>query len=161
MANRTIIESTKALGVKQVLKYIDRNPDENIPKVLNWLEKHDKDGQITHPVQTVRKAIENKDSNWYQLVKSLWTDVDDGVRLKLFENFVINASMIGSPRQRKVSAENDCNVPWAILMDPTSACNLHCTGCWAAEYGNRLNLTLEEMDDVIKQAKKMGTYFYI
>ena len=25
------------------------------------------------------------------------------------------------------------NVPWAILLDPTSACNMHCTGCWAAE----------------------------
>ena len=25
-----------------------------------------------------------------------------------------------------------CNVPWAILMDPTAACNLKCTGCWAA-----------------------------
>jgi MoaA/NifB/PqqE/SkfB family radical SAM enzyme len=41
-----------------------------------------------------------------------------------------------------VRAEHGCNVPWAILMDPTSACNLHCTGCWAAEYGNKLNLTL-------------------
>ena len=36
----------------------------------------------------------------------------------------------------------NCNIPWAILMDPTSACNLHCTGCWAAEYGNKLNLSL-------------------
>lgn len=161
MADRTFVESTKAIGLKQVLKYIDRNPDENIPKILDWLEKHDKGGQVTSPVRTVRKAIENKDNNWYQLVKSLWTDVDDGVRQKLFENFVINASMIGSPRQRKTGAENDCNVPWAILMDPTSACNLHCTGCWAAEYGNSLSLTLEEMDDIIKQGKKMGTYFYI
>ena len=27
------------------------------------------------------------------------------------------------------------------------ACNLHCTGCWAAEYGNKLNLSLDELDD--------------
>ena len=54
-----------------------------------------------------------------------------------------------------------CNIPWAILLDPTSACNLHCTGCWAAEYGNRLNLTLEEIDDIIRQGKEMGVYMYI
>ena len=46
-------------------------------------------------------------------------------------------------------------------MDPTSACNLHCTGCWAAEYGNKLNLSLDELDDIIRQGKDMGVYFYI
>ena len=46
-------------------------------------------------------------------------------------------------------------------MDPTSACNLHCIGCWAAEYGNKLNLSLEELDSVIQQGKAMGAYFYI
>lgn len=161
MSNRTIKESTKAFGVKQVLKYIDRNPDENIPKILNWLENHDKGGMISPQVHMARQALEDKDGNWYKLVKSLWTDVDDGVRLKLFENFVINATMIGSPRQIETGKENNCNVPWAILMDPTSACNLECKGCWAAEYGNKMNLSLEELDSIIRQGKKMGTYFYL
>lgn len=40
-------------------------------------------------------------------------------------------------------------------------CNLHCTGRWAAEYGNRLNLTFEEMDNVITQGKELGIYFYM
>ena len=161
MSNRTMVESTKALGVKQVLRYIDKNPDKNIPKLLSWMERHDKHGQLTHTIQTVRKSIEDKNSNWSKLIRSLWTDVDDSVRRKIFENFAINASLIGSPRQIKIGKENDCNVPWAILMDPTSACNMHCTGCWASEYGNKLNLTLEELDSVICQGKKMGTYFYI
>lgn len=42
----------------------------------------------------------------------------------------------------------EINIPWLILMDSTSACNLHCAGCWAAEYGNRLNLTFEERKEV-------------
>ena len=46
-------------------------------------------------------------------------------------------------------------------MDPTSACNLHCTGCWAAEYGHKLNLTYEEMDSIITQGKELGIYFYM
>lgn len=46
-------------------------------------------------------------------------------------------------------------------MDPTSACNLKCTGCWAAEYGNHMNLTYEEMDDIVKQGVEMGTYVYL
>ena len=39
--------------------------------------------------------------------------------------------------------------------------NLHCTGCWAAEYGNKLNLTYEEIDSIIDQGKMLGIYMYI
>ena len=38
---------------------------------------------------------------------------------------------------------------------------LHCTGCWAAEYGNKLNLTFDEIDSIIMQGKEMGIYMYI
>ena len=47
------------------------------------------------------------------------------------------------------------------MLDPTSACNLHCTGCWAAEYGNKLNLTFDEIDSIITQGKELGIYMYI
>ena len=61
----------------------------------------------------------------------------------------------------KIVKSNGCNVPWLILMDPTSACNLHCTGCWAAEYGHKLNLTFDEMDKVVTQGKELGVYLYM
>ncbi len=51
--------------------------------------------------------------------------------------------------------------PLGILLDPTSACNLHCTGCWAAEYGNKLNLSFDEIDSIITQGKELGVYIYI
>ena len=51
--------------------------------------------------------------------------------------------------------------PGAILLDPTSACNMHCTGCWAAEYGHKLNLSLETIESIIRQGKELGTYMYI
>jgi len=158
---KKLIETTKAFGVKHVLKYVNSSPEENIPKILNWLEKHNKGRTMAHQVQMIRESFENKDGNCHKLAMSLWTDLDDSVRLKLFENFVVNVNMIGGAKEQKFSAENDCNVPWAILMDPTSACNLHCTGCWASEYGNKLNLTLDELNDIIRQGKAMGTYFYI
>ena len=30
---------------------------------------------------------------------------------------------------------------------------MHCTGCWAAEYGHKQSLTFEEMDRVLTEAK--------
>lgn len=155
-------DAMKSFAMKQMYSYIDKDPDNNIPKLLDLLESSDKNGNsVTDQVKGIRSAIQDKDSNWYKLVKSLWTDIDDGQRRALIEASVINASLIGTPITIENQEKYGCNIPWAILMDPTSACNLHCTGCWAAEYGNKLNLTLDELDSIIRQGKELGTYIYI
>ena len=46
-------------------------------------------------------------------------------------------------------------------MDPTSACNLKCTGCWAAEYGHQLSLSNELLDRIITEAKELGIHFFV
>jgi MoaA/NifB/PqqE/SkfB family radical SAM enzyme len=156
-----IAAKLKAMGVKTVYSYINRDPKRNLPKVLDWLEKHDDNNAITSQVQAVRTAIIDPKNNWSQLLNSLWTDINNQQRKILFTNAIINGSMIGAKLQNETRAKYDCNVPWAILMDPTSACNLHCIGCWAAEYGDKMNLSLEQLDDIICQGKAHGTYIYI
>ena len=76
-------------------------------------------------------------------------------------NLGFEAAFHGTKMIRSMREVHQCNIPWLILMDPTSACNLHCTGCWAAEYGHKLNLTYEEMDSIITQGKELGIYFYM
>lgn len=159
--SRTFTENMKAFAYRQVLAYLSSDPEKNVPKVLDWLEKHDNSNSVTRQTKAIREVFQNPESNWHQLVMSLWSDIDDGERERLFETVVINDSLVGSARQKKNRKKYGCNVPWAILMDPTSACNLKCTGCWAAEYGNKLNLSLEELDDIIRQGEELGTYLYI
>ena len=53
------------------------------------------------------------------------------------------------------------NIPWAILMDPTAACNLKCTGCWTAEYDQSDSLSYETLDRIIREGKQLGIYMYI
>lgn len=161
MSDFTFAENMKAFGVKQAISYIDKDPEKNVPKLLDWLIKSDKNGVVSNQARVIKDAFLDGDNNWRRLILSLWTDIDDGVRRRLFENFAVNATLIGSPRQIKISEKENCNIPWAILMDPTSACNLHCVGCWAADYGNRMNMSFEQMNDIVTQGKEMGTYFYI
>jgi MoaA/NifB/PqqE/SkfB family radical SAM enzyme len=161
MNKKTVVENAKVYGLKKVITYLDSDPDRNIPKIINWAEKYDKNGMLDNQIKKTREVLSDKNSNWYQLTKSLWNDIDDGVRKKLFENFIINASIVGGQRQEKSRIENNCNVPWAILMDPTSACNLKCTGCWAADYGNKMNMSYETLDNIIGQGKGLGTYMYL
>lgn len=162
MNNRRMIESVQAYGLRKVLSYLDSDPEKNIPKIIDWLIRVDKDdSHIVQQARLVQKVLGNNENNWSQLLKSLWTDIDNGVRRKLFENFLVNATAIGEKRQNKANEKNGCNIPWAVLLDPTSACNLNCIGCWASEYGNQMNMDYSTIDNIIIQGKELGIFFYI
>lgn len=161
MSEKTMKENLQGFAVKKVLHYLEEDPVKSLPKLLEWADKFDKDNLFPGQRQVFHEILEHPDNNWYRLAMSLWTDIDPEVRKVFFENFIVNTSLIGSARQKKARAEHNCNIPWAILMDPTSACNLHCTGCWAAEYGNRLNMSYETLDDIICQGTALGTFMYI
>lgn len=161
MSGKTMKENLQSFAVKKILHYMDEDPDKSLPKLLDWADKFDKDNLFVNQRKVFHDIIENPDNNWYLLIKSLWTDIDPEVRKTFFENFIVNTSLIGSERQNKAQADHNCNIPWAVLMDPTSACNLHCTGCWAAEYGNKLNMSYEMLDDIIRQGTEIGTFMYI
>ncbi len=152
-------ETMQTFAVNQALKYIEGDPETNIPKLVALAEKMLPDGWYETQFNTVKKVVEEK-GNWYQLILKLY-ELDPGVRKAFFQNFLFNASLKGSAVIQENREKHGCNIPWAILLDPTSACNLHCTGCWAAEYGNRLNLSLETIDSIIRQGKELGTHMYI
>ena len=41
---KTILESIEAKGLNTVIQYMDSDPDKNIPKVVEWVEKFDREG---------------------------------------------------------------------------------------------------------------------
>lgn len=153
----------KKTALRTALGYIEKNPEKNAMKLMDWVDKLANDGPKTFPGQraAIRAVLNDPDCSAYKMIMNVFHDIDNGVLKKTFENFFLNASIIGWAKQEHNREYYNCNVPWAILMDPTSACNLHCIGCWAAEYGNRLNLSYDELSDIIRQGKELGTYMYI
>ena len=156
-----LMDRVKKTGMSIMYDYLDKDPDRNLPKIMDWVDQFAGKDVFAAARKQARKVIEDPDNNWYRLIKSLWTDIDDGVRKTLFENFIVNSALIGFPKECDNREKYGCNIPWAILMDPTSACNLHCTGCWAAEYGNKMNMDLDTMDSIIRQGTELGTYMYL
>ena len=150
----------KKFGLDQAYRYLYNDPEKNLMKLMDWADRFA--GEEFEPQRkVVREAMTNPDHPYYGYIRHLIQDIDPHVMQTAAVNFFINASLIGWPKQEEYRRKYDCNIPWTILLDPTSACNLHCTGCWAAEYGNKLNLTCEEIDDIICQGKELGIYMYI
>ena len=156
-----IKQAVASVAVNQALAYLEKDPERNIEKLLNWIDAFDRRGRIDKHMKAARPALTDPDSNWRKLVLKMYSDIDKDVRMTIFRNFVVNATIIGGDMQFDNEQKYDCNIPWAILFDPTSACNKHCIGCWAAEYGNQLNLSYEEMSSIVSQGKALGTFMYL
>jgi len=132
-----------------------------LPKMIEIAEKLDRGNLYSTQIRTVRNVLLDENNVWHTFVQNLVRDVDKKCLQKFVECFIINANLQRAEHSREIAKKYDCNVPWAILMDPTSACNLSCTGCWAAQYGDRNNLSYETLDSICRQGKELGVYFYI
>lgn len=147
-------------GLTKAFDHLYKDPENNLPQLMDWADKFAGD-QFPGQRKAIRAAIEDPQNPYYPYVRHIIRDVDPEVMKTVAVNFFINGNLVGWKKEEELREKYNCNIPWAILLDLTSACNLHCVGCWAADYGNRLNLSYEELDDIITQGKEMGVYFYL
>ncbi len=154
-----------AKGIEQVIKSIkDQDIDQKEKAMLNLVDIYQKHaGQMFEEstYDTVREMIKDRDGKWINYAYNMMDRLDTNVIKTTALNLGFTASYYGKKIINEKRVEHGCNVPWLILMDPTSACNLRCKGCWATEYGHNQSLSFEELDDIIKQGKKLGIFFYM
>lgn len=159
IAERKAFEITLNSIIKKARKGEDLS--EVFGSLLDKMEKVLGDSWQASSYEMLRKLACEPDSKWAHYTERILREVDPHI----LSTFLLNAAYEGGFRGFKTSVElsekYDCNIPWIILMDPTTACNLHCTGCWAAEYGNKLNLTFEDMDKVVTEGKELGIHAYL
>ena len=151
--------ASKAIDV--VLKKVDKDRENGMLKLVDFVQNYMSDEKVDVNFDSVRDILSDENSAFSQYLNKVMDELDPHVVKTMLLNLGFEAFLHGTKTIRKMRETHHCNIPWLILMDPTSACNLHCTGCWAAEYGNKLNLTYEELSDVIKQGKALGVYFYM
>ncbi|MCH4012846.1 MAG: radical SAM protein [Solobacterium sp.] len=155
-----LVQSATKFGVEKMFDKLYEDPEKVMPQLMDWADRFS-GGEFVRQRADVRKAIEDPTHPYYPYVRRIFKDIDPHVGKIFLSNFFVNAGLFGWQKQEKMRKKYNCNIPWTILLDPTSACNLHCTGCWASEYGNRLNLSYDEIDNIIRQGKELGIYMYI
>ena len=141
------------------LSYIEKDPENNFLKILNLADKVASTEKHHRQIDAIRENYKNNPAI-KSYVKRL-SNVTSSYKEGLLMNFFVNSALLGIPYQYKMSEKFGYGVPWAILMDPTSACNLNCEGCWAGKYDKSDTLEFETMDRIINEAKELGIYFII
>jgi len=157
---KSLKETAMTIAVKQAVKYARKDFNKNAPKILSLLEKADVKKVNRSTYTGLHKVLDDPENNWMRFAKSLACDTDINVLNKLIPPMMNVAINSYSVRMKNIE-KYGCNVPWAILMDPTAACNLKCKGCWAAEYGHTSQLSYDDLARIIEQGKELGTYMYL
>ena len=154
-----ISQAAERAALNKLVDYVSEDPEARIPKLMDTVDRYVPASVFPTQRRAFRSAIDSR-SNWYQLMMRVF-DLNPEVASRLIKCFLVDANVLAWPVQEKKRDELGCNVPWAILLDPTSACNLRCTGCWAAEYGHALNLSYKDICSIIDQGRELGVHVYI
>ena len=150
------------IGIDQALKKVTRGDRETeLLKLIDLAEKYTSGTNLSIDFSSYRDLLQDDGSALSQYLNRALDEIDPNVLKTTLLNFGFEAMLNGTMTIRKMREVHQCNIPWLILIDPTSACNLHCTGCWAAEYGNKLNLSYDELASVVRQGRELGVYFYM
>ena len=150
----SLTQSAERAALNKLIDYLDDNPQENIDKIMDLVNKLVPNRVFPVQREAFTNVIKSR-GNRYDLIMRVFS-LNPQMRTKLLKTLIVDANLLAWPEQEKNREKYQCNVPWAILLDPTSACNLHCTGCWAAEYGYKQNLSFEDIDSIVTQGQSSG-----
>ena len=140
--------------IDSLIKHVGKDPSKNMLQLINMVFLFFGNAWAPAAYEKLRTAFSKEDGKWVKFGERLINEVDPFVLKQVFLTLGYEAGFRGYRTTQEMSKKYDCNIPWVILMDPTSACNMHCIGCWAAEYGNKYNLTYEDLDKLQEQERK-------
>jgi MoaA/NifB/PqqE/SkfB family radical SAM enzyme len=148
-------------GIDKVLRETEEERQKTFLELVDLAQNYMGDHFAPESYENVRRMVADPENKWMRYINRALNELDPNVVRTNALNLGYEAAFHGTKTIRKMREIHQCNIPWLILMDPTSACNLRCTGCWAAEYGHQLNLDFDTLDSIVSQGKEIGVYFYM
>lgn len=160
-AKEKMQRASASVAFDGIYKYIKKNPSENLIKLINFAEKLMGGAFPAKNFEAFRNAVQDPDNVWNKFAMNIINDLDGIVIKNMLLSFGLGAGVNGTKAVRANREKYKCNIPFLMLFDPTSACNLKCKGCWSAEYGHKSNLSLDEMRSIVNQGTELGTHLYM
>ena len=134
-------------GLHLLIKLLPYIPDKLLLKIARrWSSK------LRHPGgrQWIERLV--------LFAKEIFATKAKTVRKKVFENFLVNSLVVGTRIRNEIKASEGWLPPVAVVISPIMKCNLKCYGCYANEYDKDVGMTIETLNDVIRQCKELGIY---
>ena len=122
-----------ALGktVDLVLSHAEKDPAKTVGQIVDLSKQFYGDSFSEETYVHAKQTLTDPNSKWSKLINCVLNQLDPNVARTTALNLGYEAFFRGTKTIRENRVKYQCNIPWLILFDPTSACNMHCVGCWA------------------------------
>ena len=145
--------------IRHLVNYLDRNPIDNTIRFVNTINRLGLFRLQKNKVDVIFRQLKNADNQWHGFIENMSQEINANARKKLIGNFLLKSMLL--PKKRREKLRRKQAIPSIILLDPTSACNLSCTGCWAKDYSKTDSLSYELLDRIIREGKEIKVFTYI
>ncbi|WP_279230352.1 hypothetical protein [Thermohalobacter berrensis] len=83
--------------LNECLTYLEKDPMNNLSKLLNWSEKLAKKANHKKSINLLKEMVDDSNSNGYILINKIFKDINNNVRKKSLINFFVNSTLVGIP----------------------------------------------------------------
>lgn len=146
--------------VNTMTSYLEKNPEDNVTKIFALLKNTIQESGFRNQIVSVEEYYENNPAIRAYIHRFL-KETNSKCLQKFVSNFLVNESWVGEPKRYQYFEEQGVKIPFVLLISPTMRCNLRCQGCYAAEYGAKDELSKDEVERIIKEARDLGIYYII
>lgn len=108
------------------------------------------------------KGLFDDDHPSLAVTKRILRGINPHYRNTLIKTIIINQLLVGTNKRKEFCEKNGgLYPPGFFVISPSMKCNLNCYGCYAGSYEKSSELSFEEIDRALNQAKEMGLYFCV
>jgi len=145
--------------VEQLVNYIDKDHVNNTKNVLNTINALGLYRLQRKKADLIFQQLENPENQWHGFIRNMKSELNENARKKLIGNLFFRGMLFHKRERERLRQKQQ--IPSIILLDPTSACNLECRGCWAKDYAKTDSLSFELLDRIICEGKRIKVFIYI
>ncbi|MBI2303435.1 MAG: radical SAM protein [Chloroflexi bacterium] len=88
-------------------------------------------------------------------------DIHPNFRRKFISRFITSIVFHDNNHSQRLKDGREIPIPAAMVISPTMRCNLRCVGCYAGNYTQRDDLSQEEMEKILGEARELGIRYFI
>ena len=134
--NTAIKDKTKEkvfeTAVNLAYKRLKKDPQKGMMEIVDVFDEYlmpesSEVNTAKNGLERVRNELNDPNSKWVSFGTDIVNGIDENIVKTSVKTIGYNAAYKGNALRNKLQKEYNCNIPWVILFDPTSACNLKCT----------------------------------
>ncbi len=149
-------------GMSAFLPALSKHSPDTLIAMMDRFSKHGikrMTEQHTGSAEDLERRVDAA-RGFFDMAKGAFPRLSRETQQKLAFNLFFHTIHVGDDTRAKYKAKYGETPPFFLLMSPSMACDLRCSGCYAWKYPKDQSLSKDKVREILREARdEMGMYF--